>query len=301
MKYLFLQRETYNIFKLFTPKMTMKKLFTILIFPLIFLFGGTYVSAQLIEDNKGTLKKFEEAANAEERFAFFYKTPNRYKENSKYDWLDHVNVFLHNSSKIDDSTSIRYYMVLQSQLQYDIGDYDKSVAIATELHKTKEKLDQGQLKVLLDLLDSNYGKLELFSNQIEIRKEKKESKLEEKIYFYDIYSNVGMHRQAMEDYIREISSTIEGNDHYKLAEYNNNVGNYLRLDKSLPTAISHLEKAFGYIKVYINDGNEDKSEYERTRGELLKGVILGNIGKCQVLQSAIWHKERLKRRKNSFK
>ncbi len=262
----------------------MKKLHIKIFFLFAILLGTAKSVAQIVEDKDEKIKTFEEAPNAEARFQFFFETQNRYKQNSPYDWLKGVNLFLNNSSKIDDSVSIRKYMVMQSQLHYDIGDYDKSVAIAKELFNQKQKLDSVKIGIILDLLDYNYGKLELSGKQIDARTEKKKLNLVDEVYFYDIYANVGMYRKAMRDYIRTKSKSIEEDDHFGLAKYNNNVGNYLRLDKSIPIAITNLTKALGFINVYLNDGTVDKTEGELAKGTLLKGVIQGNIGKCKLLQ-----------------
>ena len=137
--------------------------------------------------------------------------------------------------------------------------------------------------ILLDIIDRNYAQLQFYDKQIEIRKQKKELGITENIAFYDIYSNLGLHRKAMNDYIMEVKKGIPEDDFYGLAEYHNNVGNYLRLDKSASTAITNLSKAKGFIDVYLNDLSTVKTDEEMEEGQLLKAVIEGNIGKSYVL------------------
>lgn len=251
-------------------------------FALLF-FAVTMLSAQddiLIPEN--AILEFKKAENSREKFDYFFNTANRYHDNSAYDWLDEVNILLDKASNEEDEESIQRYKLVQSQIYYDLGDYDKSVAIAAEIYKEKETLDFDTKKILLDLLDTNYAQLQFYDKQIEIRKEKRELGIINNISFYDIYSNLGLHRKAMNDYIMDMKKTIDENDLFAQAEYNNNVGNYLRLDKSPSTAITNLSKAKGYIQVYLNDLSKIKTEKEFLNAKLLQGVIEGNIGKCYV-------------------
>ena len=226
--------------------------------------------------------EFKQKETPEERFSFFFDNPNRYNENSAYDWLDAVNVYLNSSEKINDSLSLKYYKLVQSQIQHDLGDYDKSLAISKELYKSKENFDLKTKTVLLELMDQNYAELKLYKDQIDIRIEKRELGISDNVSFYDIYSNLGLHRKAMNDYAVEEKKKIDENDYYGLAIYYNNIATYLRLGKSFPTALQHYQKADGFIKVYLNDALEIKSEKEIIHSNLLRGIITGNIGKCHL-------------------
>jgi two-component sensor histidine kinase len=228
------------------------------------------------------LLQFQNTESATDRFDFFFQTVNRYNSHSAYDWLDAVNSYLRNAEKIKDSLAIPKYKLMQSQLYYDLGDYDKSVSVAAALYGEKHKFDLDIKGLLLDLLDTNYAQLQLYDKQVEIRKQKREIGLTDNIAFYDIYSSLGLHRKAMRDYIQEVKKTIAENDFYALADYHNNVGNYLRLDKAASTALTEFSKAKGFIDVYLNDLSEVKSESEIIKGNLVKGIIEGNIGKCYV-------------------
>ncbi len=243
-----------------------------------------YLHAQDPESQeKNALQTFQETENTLDQLLFFFETVSRYQENSAYDWLDEANTSLNNSQRLGDSLEVKYYKFIQSQIYYDLGDYDKSVAIAKDLHEELDSYDLQLQSILLDIIDRNYAQLQFYDKQIEIRKQKKELGITENIAFYDIYSNLGLHRRAMNEYIMEVKKGIPEDDFYGLAEYHNNVGNYLRLDKSASTAITNLSKAKGFIDVYLNDLSTVKTEKEIEEGELLKAVIEGNIGKSYVL------------------
>ena len=248
-------------------------------FFLVLVVVTSYATAQetnTTEEN--LLKKFQNTESALEKFNFFFNTVNRYNENSAYDWLDTVNVYFNSAVKIKDSIAVDHYKIMQSQIYYDLGDYSKSLAIANELYREKHKLDLDKKEILLDLIDDDYSQLQLYDKQIEIRKEKKELGISKNISFYDIYSNLGLHRKAMEDYIMEMKKTVRANDFYGSALYKNNVGNYLRLDKSSSVALNKYKEAKGYIDVFLNDINHVKTEKEIVDGNHLKGIIEGNIG-----------------------
>jgi two-component sensor histidine kinase len=256
-----------------------KTFFSLMIFSLCF----WYSPAQDSVAKPNYFQEFQNKKNVEERFDYFFGTPNRYVENSAYDWQATVNVYHNSAQKVKDSTSITKYELMQSQLYYDIGDFSKSVAIANELYKKIDQLDLESKKILLDLIDNNYAKLGLYDRQFEIRNEKKNLGLTDKVIFYDIYSNLGLHRKAMDDYIKDKLKTIREDDYFGQAEYQSNVGNYLLLDMSIPTALTYYKKAKGFIDVYLNDISREKTEQEISKGNLLKAIIEGNIGKCHAL------------------
>ena len=230
-----------------------------------------------------SLESFKEQPTHTDKFNFFFDTANRYEENSAYDWLDEVTTDLNAAKRSGDSTAIRAYQLIQAQVYFDLGDYNKSVALANDMYLDIPEDDRSSMETLLNLIDRNYGQLQLYDKQIEIRKEKREKGYMENIAFWDIYSNLGMHRKAMRDYIMEMKPTIDNTDLLQLADYNNNVGNFLLRDKSAAAALSYFKKAQGYIVVYLNDINDIKTEQEVARAELLRGIIDGNIGKSHVL------------------
>lgn len=208
---------------------------------------------------------------------------DRYNVNSAYDWLDTIKIYLANAQKTQDTTASHLYRVMQAQVYNDLGEYDKSTALAMELYDIKDSLDADSQRIVLDVLDDNYANLQLFDKQIEIRKQKRELGLTNNVSFYDIYSNLGLYRKARNQYIMEVKPTIADNDSYGLAKYHSKVGNYLRLDDSAPTALSELKKAKAYLDVYVNDISTQKSESDIFESNLLKAEIEGNIAKCHVM------------------
>ncbi|WP_435625501.1 sensor histidine kinase [Flagellimonas sp.] len=252
-----------------------------LIFGLTF-FSFSFSYAQEA-DESSVLQEFQNAQASEERFNIFFNSMDRYNVNSAYDWLDTVKVFLGNAQKTKDPDAVLHYKLMQAQIFNDLGDYDKSIVLARELFDSSDTLDITSQKLILDVLDDNYAKLQLYDKQIVIRKRKRELGITENVAFYDIYSNLGLHRKARNQYIMEVKPTIADNDSYGLAKYHSKVGNYLRLDNSAPTALSELKKAKAYLDVFINDISKQKTEKELFDTEFLKAEIEGNIGKCHVL------------------
>ncbi|CAG2531980.1 Two-component sensor histidine kinase [Maribacter dokdonensis] len=232
--------------------------------------------------NEDYYKQFQDLENGELRSFFFFNTPNRYNQNSPYDWLDTVKVYLNSSEKTKDSISIRNYQLIESQIYYDLGNYEKSLAIARPLYDDLSNLDLDSKHIILDILDNNYAKLELYDKQIEIRRVKRELGLTDNVAFYDIYASLGQYRKAMRDYMTEEKKELKDDDYYGLAIYNNTIGNYLRQDKSTPTALSYFKKAEGLIKVFLSDVTNQHSDKEIADGRILNGIIIGNIGKCHV-------------------
>jgi len=245
------------------------------------------ITSIVAQDDLGTnqsyFSEFQATQSAKDRFLLFFNTNNRYNQNSSFDWLDEVNVYLNGALQQKDTVAADYYKIIQAQIFYDIGDYDKSLATSNELYKVKDNLDLESKTILLDLMDQTYSKLERYSEQIEIRKEKKELGITEEVAFYDIYSNLGLHRLAMEDYILEEKNKIKETDYFEKAVFDNNVANYLRLDKSYPIALNRYKKAASWIDLYLIDVTKTKSEKQIAESEVLKAIIEGNIGKCHTL------------------
>jgi len=248
-------------------------------FAFLFLFF-VVSNAQETSEEENLLKKFQEKVSIEEKFKFFFATYNRYAENSAYDWEDTVNVYLDTAINTKDSLAINHYKLILSQIYYNLGEYDKSIANSKEVYNYDWSLDKKA--ILLDLMDESYSELNLYDRQIEIRKQKKALGITKNVAFSDVYSKLGLHRKAMTDYIMDVKGKIADDDFYGMAVKQNKIGNYLRLDKSASIAITHFKKAKGYIEVFLNDVNRIKTEREIAEGNLLKGIIEGNIGKSHV-------------------
>lgn len=225
---------------------------------------------------------FKEASNSKDRFELFFNAPNRYNQNSAFDWKKSLEEYSSNAIASKDSTAIFDYKLMQSQVFYDLGEYSKSVDWLNDLYKSKENIPLERKKILLELLDGNYAKLKLYVKQTEVRKEKKELGITENITFYDIYSNLGIPKKAMDEYIQEVSKTINPKDYFQNAEYNNNIGYYLWLDNKQPPAINKFKDAQSFINLYIGSILDVKTENDLVKANFLKGIIAGNLGKCYV-------------------
>ncbi|MDF0708436.1 sensor histidine kinase [Flagellimonas okinawensis] len=240
-------------------------------------------SAQIIaEDEESVLKEFQDTDLPSERFDVFFNSLDRYNVNSAYDWLDTIKIYLANAQKTQDTSAILLYQVMQAQIYNDLGDYDKSTVLAKELIAAPDTLDIEYQKKVLDVLDDNYANLQLYDKQIEVREQKRELGITENVAFYDIYSNLGLYREAWQQFAKEVKPTIADNDAYGLAKYHSKMGNYLRLDDSAPTALKEFNKAKGYLNVYLNDVSIQNSEGDIFEAELLKARIEGGIAKCHV-------------------
>lgn len=248
--------------------------------PILFLFLFiTSFGQESVNQKVDSFLEFKKAPNSSDRMFLFFNTPNRYNQNSAYDWKKELEGYLSEAEREKDSASIFEYKIMQSQVFYDLGQYSRSVSISKDLYKSNLDTKLEHKKILLELLDRNYAKLKLYVNQSEVRKEKKELGITTNTTFYDIYSNVGLPRKAMEAYIEEVSKNLNPKDYYANAVYNNNVGNYLRKARSEEVAIDKFINAESFINLYLNDIIEIKTENDLIKGNLLKGVIEGNLGK----------------------
>lgn len=253
------------------------------LFIVVFLFSIGCVLAQNSEAQEvDLLETFRNIEDSSEKFDYFFETTNRYSQDSAYDWLDAIKVYLNNAERIKDPKAQRLYKLMHAQLYYDLGDYNKSIAFAKELPKNKDSLGSKRLEILLTILDENYSQLKMFDEQIKVREDKIALGYTQGVAFYDIYERMGLYRRAMNRYVTTVGPSIADNDDLAKARYRNKIGNYLRLDKSEPTAITEFNKASGYLKVVINDITKQKTENDLFEIELLNADIEGNIGKSYV-------------------
>ncbi len=243
---------------------------------------GFVIGQQTGSAGDNTFEAFKKEDKSENRLDFFFNTPNRYREDSAYDWLDEVNIYLNDSKKQKDSTAILDYMLMQSHVYHDLGDYHRSITIAKDIGNYKDKLDLKRKSILLNLMDVSYEKLQFYAEQIDIRKEKRELGLTENISFYDIYANLGFYIKARDDYFLEEKKKVEESDYYGQAVFYNNVGDFLRMDKS-PAAVSQYNKAKAFINLFLNEITKNRTEKQTNDAHLLSGIIEGNIGKSLVI------------------
>ena len=249
---------------------------------LLFVLWGVQGQDMSLQE-EGSLHAYKQLTNTQTKYDFFFDNGNRYDVESPYDWLDAVKQDLNLATRQGDSTAIRAFQIIQAELYYDLGDFNKSVSLANDILLGVPESDLKTQQTLLDLIDRNYGALQLYDRQIEIRKKKRDLGFTENISFYDIYSSLGQHRKAMKDYIEERKKTVDKNDLYQLAEYDNDVGTFLLLDNSPAAALSYFKKAQGYMAIYLNDINKAKTQAELHRAELLQGIVDGNIGRSHVM------------------
>ncbi|MEC7264249.1 MAG: sensor histidine kinase [Bacteroidota bacterium] len=248
-----------------------------------FVFLLTASAQSLLDDEQSVLKEFQDTSEPKDRFNVFFNSINRYNVNSAYDWLDTIKVYETNAQKTNDSQAVRLYQVMESQLYNDLGEYDKSVAIAKELIYLKDSLNPEPRNRVLDVLDDNYANLQLYDKQIEVRKIKRELGITTNVAFYDIYANLGLYRKAWQQYAQDVKPTIADNDSYGLSKYHSRMGYYLRMDDSAPTALRELNKAKGYLNVYQNDISVQRNEDDMFETEILNANIDGEIAKCHLM------------------
>jgi len=263
----------------------MRGTLTIFFFLLILGLSGPISGQQYQVSTDSLLQAYGDKESAQEKLAYFFQTKDRYSSHSAYDWLDRINTDLGAAAREGDSTAIRLFSLMRAQVYFDLGNYKKAAALSEELYPELESMEKTHLARLLDLMDQTYGRLRQYDQQIEIRKRKKQFGITNGITFYDIYDNLGLHRKAMNEYINEVKRTIDSSDFFKLAAYNNNIGQFLLKEGSGATAMTYFKKAQGYVVVYLNDINQVKTEEEITNSNHLKGRIEGNIGKAHILQN----------------
>ncbi len=258
-------------------KLSSKVLGLVLIF---FLGLSSSIAQDSIPVGTNYFVEFQNIKKSKERLLYFFNTENPYNKNSGFDWLDKVNDYLHEAEKNNDDESVDYYKIIRAQIYFDIGSYEKSLSNSKELYYKKDAWDLETKAILLDLMDRTYSELQLYPEQIEIRKERNKLEITDNVTFHDIYSKLGLHRKAMNYYILEEKKSIDDNDYYGKAVYEHNIGNYLRLDNSCPVALNLYNKANNWINLYEMDVTKVKTEKELAKIEVLKAVIEGNIGKC---------------------
>jgi two-component sensor histidine kinase len=263
----------------------MKKSLIILCFLAALVFPAPGIGQDFAMPGESFLQTYSEKETAEEKLSYFYQTSDRYTFHSAYDWLDRINADLSSAIQQQDSAAIRTYHLIRAQLYYDLGNYKRAASLSQELYPELESMDTLSLRRLLNLMDENYGKLRQFDKQIEIRERKRQFGISEDVSFYDIYSNLGLHRKAMEQYIEEVKKTVDSSDFYQQAVYNNQIGQFLLSEKSSATAMTYFKKAQGYIVVFVNDINQVRTREEIDNASLLKAVVEGNIGKAHILQN----------------
>lgn len=228
------------------------------------------------------LDSFNILTTSREKFRFFMYKPNRYAENYGLEWMSSVAIAKSKAIAEKDSIGVIKFKLIDAQIYQDLGQFDKSISVAREIYNEKDKLNNDLKRLLLDIMDKNYSELKLYSYQIDIRNEKKELGLDDNVLFYDIYAAQGLYEKARNEYILHMGSKVKDLDASKLAEYNNKIGNYLRLDDSPKVAIDKYKDARNHINLFLDTIRSPRTKEELMNGLLLKGIIEGNIGKCHM-------------------
>ncbi|MDC0008093.1 sensor histidine kinase [bacterium] len=247
---------------------------------MVFLAIFSTIAQETNTSPENIFQTFKNEPDSDKKLTLFFNAHNRYQRIPEYDWLDQVNIYLNEAEKQNDSAAIDNYSLIQARTFYDVGNFSRSVVIGKELLKKIDKFNLKKQSTLLDLMDDSYAKLQLYPEQIEIRKEKRRLGITKKVSFYDIYASLGLYNKAMVDYIEQEKQSISETDYYGQALSNNKVGNYLRLQNSTPVALKKYKEALANINIYLTNVTEVKSEAALNKANYLKGIIEGDIGKC---------------------
>ena len=227
-----------------------------------------------------SLREFEQLSEPLDRFEFFVETENRYVENTGSDWLQRIDIYLDAAREIRDSSSIRIYNTLRARIYTDLEEYSKSIKIGQVLLKD-ESLNTTCLAELLRVMDQNYGQLNLFNKQLEIRERQKQLGFEEETVFHDLYEKLGLYKQARNSYILHAKAKADAGTLLDKAAYLNQLGHYRRLDGS-PGALDDFEQAKKALNDYVS-ASKSITPREIQDIDVLKAEIEGNIGKTHIL------------------
>ncbi|WP_340063030.1 sensor histidine kinase [Ascidiimonas aurantiaca] len=243
----------------------------------LFLLVAAY-SQEVASEKKDLFTSFLQEEDVSRKVDLFFDSENRYLKTSASNWIKQLTEDLEVYGKQKDSSAVYGYNTILSQIYYDLGDYDKSIGISEELFEKNKKLEPELRIHLLHLMDNTYAALKQYDKQLTIRKEI--SKTGERVLLYDIYASLGLYRQALMDYMLITEPELEESDFFANAVYNNEQGNYLRLDGSYFSAIKKINLALSYINLYLGENRYAKSEKQFAEAVFLKGEIQGNLGKC---------------------
>ena len=233
------------------------------------------------QNNPGSsLREFELLSEPLDRFEFFVQTNNRYVENTGSDWLERIDVYLDAAREIRDSSSIRIYNTLRARIYTDLDEHSKSIKIGQVLLKDKS-LNTECLAELLRVMDQNYGQLNLFNKQLEIREQQKKLGFEEETIFHDLYEKLGLFKQARNAYILHAKAEMEAGTLLDKAAYYNQLGHYRRLEGSAG-ALDDFQQAKQSLQAYPT-ANDQITPRDAQDIDVLRAEIEGNIGKAQMV------------------
>ena len=227
-----------------------------------------------------SLREFEQLSDPLDRFEFFVQTDNRYVENTGADWLARIDVYLDAAREIRDSSSIRIYNTLRARIYTDQDEHSKSIRIGQELLKDKS-LNTSCLAEVLRVMDQNYGQLDLYKKQLEIRERQKELGFEEETIFHDLYEKLGLYKQARNAFILHAKAKADEGTLLDKAHYYNQLGHYRRLDGALG-ALDDFEEAQKSLKAFVAS-EQEISPRQALDIDILEAEVNGNLGKTHLL------------------
>ncbi len=230
--------------------------------------------------NNDAFSEFKKLESVNQKFNYFFDSSEKYNINSAYDWRSKVREYLKTAASTNDTIAICKYSVILSQIHFDLGNYTESIKMANTLYLDKQRLGIEEKKILLEIMDTTYSELQLYDKQLEVRKEKIALGISNDLKLYDVYANLGLYRLAMEDYIMEVKKTLADDDYFGQAKYSNKLGDYLRMQSVPHLSIKNYNNANSFIDLFLNN-YKHKNKEERNEANLLKGIILGNLGKCR--------------------
>ncbi len=221
------------------------------------------------------LSDYKRLSTYKEHFDLYFGASDRFEDIDLKDWYNEVRDNVYEAEKGNDIVATNYYKTILADLYFHENNFEETVVIVQKLYDVREVLDENLVMRVLELLDTSYGELLLFNKQLEVRTEKRKYGFKN-IYFYDIYSNLGLHRDARKDYILHEKQKLEDGDYYGHANFNNNVGVYLMREKITYTAVHHYKMALSFVDLFLNKYDNGHDRYDEAL--FLKGLIKGNLG-----------------------
>ena len=227
---------------------------------------------------------FQTLQNPQERFIYFFEAKDKYKQNSTDWWLNAMEGYINEleaDGKADNKRDVHFYEIIKAQILLDQRQYDNSLRDATKLYQLKEELTDQQLSTLMEIMDDTYAALHLFGNQLELRKEMK-TLFGKNPRLYDIYSNLGQHRDARKNYIQTHSGILDKGSNVEKAQYYNDIGEFLLKEKLTFNADLNFTLAQSHLKLHLSQGQFDNESFEQASN--LEGIVNGNMGQAKLDQ-----------------
>ncbi len=227
---------------------------------------------------------FHEMEDAEQRFVYFFQVKDKYKETTPEWWLNATDGYINTLNKGEASgrsKEVNFYRIIKAQILLDQRQYENSLREATDIYQKKPELTNLQLSKLMGVMDKTYKALHLYGNQLELRKEMK-ALFGTEPRLYDIYSNLGQHRDARKNYIQAHSGVLDNGTNLEKAMYHNDIGKFLLKEKLTFNAEHNFTVASSHIQLFLSQNRVDDANYRE--GLYLEGMINGNLGQAKIDQ-----------------